>query len=85
MKTLQLKINDHLYDMLLAMLKGLPKNDIEIIESYEENVKSEAEKKSKIVGNKLSANSLRGCLQHSGKIIPTELLCKPVEYDNDSI
>jgi len=33
MKTLQLNIEDHLYDTLLAMLKGLPKQDIEIIES----------------------------------------------------
>ncbi len=29
---------------------------------------------------KLSAKSLRGCLQHKGKPIPTEQLCKPVEY-----
>ena len=35
MKTLQLKINDQLYDTLLAMLKGLPKTDIEIIETNE--------------------------------------------------
>ena len=84
MKALQLKINDQLYDTLLAMLKGLPEKDIEIIESNE-NVNSIQKKQSKIVSNKLSANSLRGCLQHTGKIIPTELLCKPVEYDNDSI
>jgi hypothetical protein len=37
MKALQLKINDQLYDTLLAMLKGLPKKDIEIIESNENN------------------------------------------------
>lgn len=35
--------------------------------------------------NKLPAKSLRGCLQHKGKLIPTEQLCKPVEYTNDSI
>ncbi|WP_417910708.1 hypothetical protein [Candidatus Electronema sp. PJ] len=29
---------------------------------------------------KLSAKSLRGCLQYKGKPIPTEHLCKPVEY-----
>ena len=32
----------------------------------------------------LSAQSLRGFLQYDGKIIPTEQLCRPVEYDNDS-
>ena len=82
MKALQLKINDQLYYTLLAMLKGLPKKDIEIIESNE-NTRSSVQ--NKIVSNKLSATSLRGSLQHSGKTIPTELLCKPVEYDNDSI
>ena len=34
---------------------------------------------------KLSAKSLRGCLQHNGEPIPTEQLCKPVEYNNDNI
>ncbi|MCB2261870.1 MAG: AbrB/MazE/SpoVT family DNA-binding domain-containing protein [Candidatus Thiosymbion ectosymbiont of Robbea hypermnestra] len=34
---------------------------------------------------KLSANSLRGSLQHEGEPIPTERLCKPVEYTNDSV
>lgn len=34
---------------------------------------------------KLSAKSLRGCLQHHGESISTEQLCKPVEYTNDSI
>ena len=38
----------------------------------------------KIVENKLSAKSLRGCLQHTGNPIPTNQLCKPVEYTNDS-
>ena len=32
-----------------------------------------------------TAKSLRGFLQHKGKSIPTERLCKPVEYNNDSI
>ncbi len=27
------------------------------------------------------AKSLRGMLQHKGKTIPTEQLCKPVDYD----
>ena len=36
MKALQLKINDQLYDTLLAMLKGLPEKDIEIIETNAE-------------------------------------------------
>ena len=39
MKALQLKINERLYDTLLAMLKGLPKKDIEIIESNDELAK----------------------------------------------
>jgi len=34
---------------------------------------------------KLSAKSLRGCLQHKGEPISTEQLCKPVEYTNDSV
>ncbi|PCI67325.1 MAG: AbrB family transcriptional regulator [Gammaproteobacteria bacterium] len=33
----------------------------------------------------LSAQSLRGFLQHKGKVIPIEQLSKPVEYDNDSV
>ncbi len=40
MKALQLKINEKLYDTLLAMLKGLPKKDIEIIEENNEIVTS---------------------------------------------
>ena len=32
-----------------------------------------------------TAKSLRGFLQHEGKTISTEQLCKPVEYNNDSI
>jgi bifunctional DNA-binding transcriptional regulator/antitoxin component of YhaV-PrlF toxin-antitoxin module len=39
----------------------------------------------KIVKNKISVKSLRGCLQHTGNPVPTEQLCKPVEYTNDSI
>ncbi len=31
------------------------------------------------------AKSLRGFLQHKGKTVSTEKLCKPVEYDLDSI
>ncbi len=34
--------------------------------------------------NKHTAKSLRGFLQHKGEPVPTEQLCKPVEYDNDS-
>lgn len=33
---------------------------------------------------KLSAQSLRGFLQHKGKVVSTTKLCEPVEYDNDS-
>jgi len=33
---------------------------------------------------KQTVKSLRGFLQHKGKPIATEQLCKPVEYDNDS-
>lgn len=33
--------------------------------------------------SKLPAKSLRGFLQHTGTPIPTEALCKPVEYSND--
>ena len=29
------------------------------------------------------AKSLRGMLQHQGKVISTEQLCKPVEYKHD--
>ena len=29
---------------------------------------------------KISAKTLRGCLQHTGKVISIEELCKPVEY-----
>ncbi len=32
-----------------------------------------------------SAKSLRGFLQHKGKVVSTKQLCKPVEYTNDSI
>ncbi|MFI0399713.1 MAG: AbrB/MazE/SpoVT family DNA-binding domain-containing protein [Thiolinea sp.] len=32
---------------------------------------------------KLPAKSLRGFLQHTGTPMPTETLCKPVEYTND--
>ncbi len=39
----------------------------------------------KTINKKLSAKSLRGCLQHIGEPIPTEQLCKLVEYTNDSI
>lgn len=36
-------------------------------------------------GNKKTAKSLRGFLQHKGKAVSTEKLCKPVEYANDRI
>ncbi len=35
MKTLQLKVDDQLYEILLAMLKGLPEQQIDIIENAE--------------------------------------------------
>lgn len=34
---------------------------------------------------KCSAKSLRGFLQHKGKPISIEQLCKPVEYKNDRV
>ncbi len=37
MKTLQLKIDTHLYDILLAMLKGLPQDKIKIMEDVKDN------------------------------------------------
>ncbi len=37
------------------------------------------------IKNKLPTKSLRGYLQHTGNPIPTDQLCKPVEYTNDSI
>lgn len=40
MKSLQLKVTDQLYDTLLAMLKGLPKTDIEIIEVKDNSIES---------------------------------------------
>ncbi|MBT8420512.1 MAG: AbrB/MazE/SpoVT family DNA-binding domain-containing protein [Gammaproteobacteria bacterium] len=39
----------------------------------------------KMSGNQFSARSLRGCLQHTGEPIPTERLCRPVEYGDDSL
>lgn len=36
-------------------------------------------------GNKKAAKSLRGFLQHKGKPVSTETLCKPVVYANDRI
>ena len=43
MKTLQLTLSDHIYDTLLAMLKGLPEEDVEIkeIESADMSEKKE--------------------------------------------
>ncbi|WP_133512844.1 AbrB/MazE/SpoVT family DNA-binding domain-containing protein [Candidatus Thiosymbion oneisti] len=35
--------------------------------------------------HKIPAKSLRGFLQHTGEPVPTETLCKPVEYTNDRI
>ena len=35
--------------------------------------------------HKLPAKSLRGFLQHKGKPVPAETLCKPVEYINDRL
>ncbi|HGG58823.1 MAG TPA: AbrB/MazE/SpoVT family DNA-binding domain-containing protein [Gammaproteobacteria bacterium] len=34
---------------------------------------------------KKPAKSLRGFLQHTGEPVPTETLCKPVDYTNDRI
>jgi len=34
---------------------------------------------------KQTAKSLRGFLQHKGKAVSTEQLCKPVEYSNDRL
>ena len=34
---------------------------------------------------KLPAKSLRGFLQHKGEPVPTETLCKPVEYTDDRV
>jgi AbrB family looped-hinge helix DNA binding protein len=36
-------------------------------------------------GNKKAAKPLRGFLQHKGEAVPTEELCKPVEYANDRV
>lgn len=35
--------------------------------------------------NQESVKPLRGFLQHKGKAVSTETLCKPVEYDNDRV
>ena len=32
---------------------------------------------------KIPAKSLRGLLQYKGEPVPTEMLCKPVDYAND--
>ncbi len=37
MKTLHLKVDNNIYDILLSMLKGLPKEKIEIIEDKQAN------------------------------------------------
>ena len=37
MRTLQLKIDNNVYDTLLAMLKGLPEDKINIIEDEQED------------------------------------------------
>lgn len=41
MKTMELHVNESIYDTLLAMLKGLPKKDIEIIEFDHDPVKKD--------------------------------------------
>jgi len=33
--------------------------------------------------HKIPVKALRGFLQHTGEPVPTETLCKPVEYTND--
>ena len=33
--------------------------------------------------HKIPAKSLRGFLQYTGEPVPTEMLCKPVDYAND--
>jgi len=38
MKTLQLKVDNNIYDTLLSMLKGLPHDKIEIIEDKQHSV-----------------------------------------------
>ncbi len=38
MKTLQLKIDNSLYEILLSMLKGLPQDKIKIIEDRKQNI-----------------------------------------------
>ena len=35
--------------------------------------------------NKVQAKALKGFLQHKGEPVPTEVLCKPVEYTNDRL
>jgi len=44
MKKLHLTVEDHLYDTLLAMLKGLPEKDIEIIEDHNISLKKDESK-----------------------------------------
>lgn len=39
--------------------------------------------RAKTQAEKQPVKSLRGFLQYSGEVIPTEQLCKPVEYSND--
>jgi len=41
MKTLQLTVEDYLYDTLLAMLKGLPEQNIKIIEDNQVQTKTD--------------------------------------------
>ncbi len=41
MKTLRLTVDDYLYDTLLAMLKGLPEQNIKIIEDSQVQTKTD--------------------------------------------
>ena len=47
MKTMQLTVDNNLYDILLSMLKGLPQDKIEIVESIDTKADPLGTKKAK--------------------------------------
>ena len=69
MKTLQLTIDDNLYDTLLALLKGLPKNKIKIIE----------DSKTQIIANETSID----INQFAGKIKSFAAIKDPVAWQRE--
>lgn len=69
MKTVTLNIDETLYDTLLAMLNGLPKQKIEIIEqSITDKVQTEQLEQGKNIMRELSAGIGVGSAPHDGSV-----------------